>query len=255
VNAHEAMPDGGELTIGTENVTLDEGQAEHRPGAYPGTFVRLSVSDTGSGIEDEVLPKIFEPFFSTRETGSGLGLSIVQNTVEQCDGWIEVVSEVGRGSTFHIFVPVFWTDLESESPTAEPQPELRGHGERILLVEDNDRVRAAISEMLRAGGYEVLQAADAGEAIEVFEQEKGNLHMVISDVVLPNRNGLQLVEQLHAQAPGLPVLLTSGYTDQQAQWPAIRERGLRFLQKPFSLSQLLPIVREVLTGQQPPGAV
>jgi CheY-like chemotaxis protein len=212
------------------------------------------VSDTGSGIEAEVLPQIFEPFFSTKEAGSGLGLSIIQNTVEQCQGWIEVDSEVGRGSTFHIFVPVFWTDLDSESPTAEPQPELWGHGERILLVEDNDRVRAAISEMLRAGGYEVLQAAGTGEAIELFEQEEGNLHMLISDVVLPNRNGLQLVEHLHSRVPGLPVLLTSGYTDQQAQWPAIRERGLRFLQKPFNLSQLLPVVREVLTGRWPPAS-
>jgi DNA-binding NtrC family response regulator len=102
--------------------------------------------------------------------------------------------------------------------------------------------------MLRAGGYEVLQAADAGEAIEVFEKQEGNLHMIFADVVLPNRNGLQLVDQLHAWAPGLPVLLTSGYTDQQAQWPAIRERGFRFLQKPFSLTQLLPVVREVLDG-------
>jgi PAS domain S-box-containing protein len=247
LNAKEAMLEGGELTIKTENVTLDQDQVEHRLGAYPGTFVRLSVSDTGIGIEDEALPQLFEPFYSTKETGSGLGLSIVQNTVQQCDGWIEIESEIGRGSAFHIFFPVFWTDLE-EPPTVELRPELMGHGERILLVEDDTRVRVAISEMLRAGGYEVLQAADAGEAIEVFEKQEGNLHMIFADVVLPNRNGLQLVDQLHAWAPGLPVLLTSGYTDQQAQWPAIRERGFRFLQKPFSLTQLLPVVREVLDG-------
>ncbi len=248
LNAKEAMPEGGEIAIKTENVTLDENQIDQRPGAYPGTFVRLSISDSGSGIDDEVLPQVFEPFFSTRETSSGLGLSIVQNTVQQCDGWIEIDSEIGRGSTFHIFIPVFWTDLK-EPPTVEVQPEMWGRGERILLVEDNTRVRAAISEMLRAGGYNVLQAADTGEAIEIFEQEKGEVHMVFADVVLPNRNGIQLVDQLHTRAPGLPVLLTSGYTDQQAQWPAIRERGFRFLQKPFSLNQLLPTVREVLTGQ------
>jgi two-component system cell cycle sensor histidine kinase/response regulator CckA len=246
VNAHEAMLGGGKLTIKTENVTLNEEQCRDMPGAYPGTFVRLSISDTGVGMDEETLQHIFEPFFSTKEKGTGLGLTVARNIVEQCNGWIQVRSEIKQGSTFHVYLPASPMDVESETREDELSPGSRGKGERILLVEDNDGVRGAVSEMLHYGGYVVVGAASAAEALDVFEKEKGDFRLVFSDVVLPDRDGLQLIDQLLAQNPGLLVLLTSGYTDQRSQWPIIEERGFGFLRKPFGLSDLLPAVGEVI---------
>lgn len=252
VNAHEAMLEGGQITIKTETVTLDSAQCPPIPPTHPGTFVRLSVADTGIGMTPETIQRIFEPFFSTKQKGSGLGLSIVYNIAEQCEGWVDVSSEIGRGSTFQVYLPVLIEDLAQDSGAAAPQPELQGQDERILLVEDDEGVRATVSEMLRTHGYIVVEAEDVTKALEIFEKEGKSFDLVFSDVVLPDRDGLQLIEELLSLRPQLPILLTSGYTDQRAQWPLIQESGFHFLQKPFGLSDLLPAIRKALeTGQAP----
>jgi PAS domain S-box-containing protein len=248
VNAYEAMPQGGKLTIKTESVLLDEEMCQQMPQAQPGTFVRLVVMDTGSGMDNETLQQVFEPFFSTREKGTGLGLTIVRNIVEGYDGWIEAHSEPEQGSTFQVYLPACFADVDYETAGIEPQPEIWGAGERVLLVEDDEGVRSAVSEMLTAGGYVVTGAANAEEAVSVFEREEGNFDLVFSDVVLPDEDGLYLVEWLLSQKPELSILLTSGYSDQRAQWLRISEKGYHFLRKPFGLAELLPVVARALQG-------
>jgi len=249
VNAKESMPEGGKLTLMTETITLNEDQSRHTPGAYPGTFVCLSVIDTGVGLDEETIRHVFEPFFSTKQKGTGLGLPIANGIVRQYAGWIEVSSTPWQGSTFRVCLPVFLGDVESEQEIALP-PGLQGMGERILVVEDNEGVRAAVSEMLLSGGYVVFEAASAGEALDLFEKEEGEFDLVISDVVLPDEDGVTLVDRLLTRKPGVSVLMSSGYMDERAQWPLIRARGYHFLQKPFGYDELMPVVREILCQRQ-----
>ena len=248
LNAREAMPDGGKITIRTETVNMDADQCRSMPDAYPGTFVCLSVTDTGIGMDEETLPHIFEPFFSTKSKGTGLGLSITYSIVRQHGGWIDVHTEFEHGSTFQVYLPAVFADQESEPAEKSLIPGPQGLGERILLVEDETGVRAAVSEMLRAGGYEVITAESARQALHVFEKEGGDFDLVFSDVVLRDRDGLQLVGELLSRNPELAVLLSSGYIDQRSQWPIIAERGFHFLQKPFGFSALLSAVREAMQG-------
>jgi two-component system cell cycle sensor histidine kinase/response regulator CckA len=246
INAHEAMPEGGKLTMMTETIALDHDRCQHMPASYPGTFVRLSITDTGSGIDPEIMPRIFEPFFSTKEKGSGLGLAIADSITRQYNGWIDVHSELGRGTTFQVYLPALSEAAADELGEVAPPPVLRGRGERILLVEDDDGVRAAISEMLRMNGYAVVEAESAEKALGLFEREDGHFDLVFSDVVLPDKDGLGLVDQCLLLNPDLRVVLTSGYTDHRSQWSIIRERGFRFLRKPFDLSSLLAAIGEAL---------
>lgn len=245
INAVEAMPKGGTLTIEIEQIALNEEKCRSAAKACPGPFVRLSISDTGVGIEPEVVQHIFEPFFSTKKAGSGLGLAIAYNVVEQSQGWIEVDSEPGKGSAFHVYLPVV-ADSEIETAAVLALGEYQGHGERILVVEDDQGVRATVSEMLQASGYFVENVDSGRAALEVFAQEKGRFHLLFSDVVLPDMDGLELVDELLSQKPELPVLLSSGYTDKRSQWPIIQQRGFHFVQKPYGLSALLPAVRQAL---------
>jgi two-component system cell cycle sensor histidine kinase/response regulator CckA len=248
VNAQEAMPEGGRLTIRTENVTMDEEQVQSMPGASHGTFVCLSVTDTGIGMDTGTMSQMFEPFFSTKEKGTGLGLSVAKNIVEQHGGWIWAESTVGKGSTFRVYLPAFPGTEVGEARQVAALPELQGHGERVLLVEDNEGVRASVSEMLRASGYAVFEASSASQALDVFDEAQGAFDLVLSDVILRDRGGIQLVEELLAKSPGLSVLLTSGYADHRSQWSLIRDKGFRFLRKPFGLKELLPAVAETLQG-------
>ena len=245
INAQESMPEKGRITVKTETVALDQDLCLGRPEAIPGTYVCLSVTDTGIGMDEDTLQHIFDPFYSTKEKGAGLGLSIARNIAIQHEGWIEVSSAPGEGSTFRIYLPVLDADPEREAQDAPPAGS-PGRGERVLLVDDDDNVRAAVSEMLRTGGYAVVEAANAKQALDIFEAEAGEFALVFSDIILPDKDGIELVDELSAQKPGLPVLLTTGYTDQRSQWPIIVERGLAFIQKPFGLSDLLPAVRQVL---------
>ena len=208
----------------------------------------VAIQDTGSGISPEVLDRIFEPFFSTKEIGkgTGLGLSVVYGVVSQHGGWIDVESEVGRGTTFDVYLPVTTAEAEEISAKEVPIAEVNGHGERILVVEDEDAVQEFATRALRDSGYKVLQAADAEEALAVFEREKGKVDIVFSDVALPSKSGLQLADELLARHPNLHVLLSSGYTDQKSQWSVIRERGYGFVQKPYAIRDLLGTIREVI---------
>ncbi len=247
-NARDAMPEGGTLTIRTENVLLEEETVKGILDARPGRFVRLSVEDTGTGMDEETMQHIFEPFFTTKEAGrgTGLGLSVVYGIVRQHGGWINVASETGRGAVFSIYLPASPVKPEEEDTRAVSLKLLRGSGERILLVEDEEGVRGFASEVLRGHGYSVAEAASVKDALDVFEREGGDFHMVVSDVVLPDRSGLHLVDRLLSRKPGLRVLLSSGYTDQKLQWPLIQARNYRFLQKPYTVADLLQAVREVL---------
>jgi two-component system cell cycle sensor histidine kinase/response regulator CckA len=244
-NAHEAMPEGGTLAIRTETVVLDEEGCRDIPRAYPGTFVGLSVADTGVGLDEEIKRRVFEPFFSTKQKGIGLGLTIASSIMRQYNGWLDVQSMPGQGSTFRICLP-------APGGAADQAEEdvlslhARGRGERILLVEDNEGVRAAVAEMLQAGGYVVVEAASAREALDLNEEQGGRFDLVFTDVVLPDQDGLQLVDQLLSREPGLAILMSSGYMDERAQLSLIRDRGFHFLQKPFGFEELMPALRRAM---------
>ena len=248
INAKDAMPDGGYLVIATQNAEIDEAYCQEYSYARPGSFVCLSIQDTGIGMDEETLQHIFEPFFSTKELGkgTGLGLSVVYGIVKQHEGWINVSSQPAEGARFEVYLPAFTQRPQESEVEAVAASELSGHGERVLVVEDDDAVRAFVVRALRDHGYTVFEATTAGEALDVFESENKRFDLCVSDVVLPDRSGLELVEQLCTLKPELSVLLCSGYTEHKSRWSAIREKGISFLRKPFSLETLLLAVKEAL---------
>jgi PAS domain S-box-containing protein len=245
INARDAMPDGGRLTIGAENVTLSEADAEAFPEGRAGQVVRLAVSDTGTGMDPETLARVFEPFFTTKEPGqgTGLGMSVAHGIARQHGGWIGAESTPGKGTTFAIFLPRVGEEVVAEAPREAP-PEVDGAGRRVLVVEDEPAVLAFAHTALTRGGYEVTAAGTAREALALFEREEGAFALVFSDVVLPDQNGLKLVDELQSRRADVNVLLCSGYPDPQAGWAAVEERGLRFIQKPYSLAALLAAVAD-----------
>lgn len=248
LNASDAMPQGGTLTIQTRNVVLGDQQSLEISGSRPGRFVCLSVSDTGIGMDKEVREQIFEPFFSTKKVGegSGLGLSTVYGIVKQHHGWIRVSSELGKGTTFEIHLPAFSEKLEEEEVEALNLDGLKGRGERILLVEDDRNVSEFAARVLTENGYEVLVASNSEHALTLFHREGARVELVFSDVVLPGKSGVQLVEHLLSLDAALRVLLCSGHRDDKSQRSMIEERGFRFLQKPYSMGGLLQAVKEVM---------
>jgi len=249
VNARDAMLEGGKITIKTENVEIDKDYCETYTYARPGQFVRLSIEDEGMGMDKEVMQHIFEPFFTTKEVGkgTGLGLSVVYGIVNQHEGWINVYSEPGRGSVFKVYPPASFVALpEKGKVEVVSKQDFQGKGEKILLVEDDEAIRQFAQRVLAERGYEVFAAAHAEEANRIFVEEKGYFHLVFSDVILPGKSGLPMIEQFLSIRPDLEVLLTSGYTDQKSQWPIIQEKGYRFIQKPYGLTDLLRVLREVL---------
>jgi CheY-like chemotaxis protein len=248
VNARDAMPNGGELFIKTYRVTLDEGRLDDSPEARAGAFVVLGVADTGQGIDQETRERIFEPFFTTKGPGegTGLGLSTVYGIVRQHEGWISVHSEPGRGTSFKVYLPETSIPPEEKSRDAFSLQDLRGQGERILVVEDEDELREIATRMLRGKGYWVAEAPNVTEAVAIFEKEQGNFQLLFSDVILSDQSGLQLVEKLRKRKPELRVVLTSGYADQKVQWPIIQKENYPFLQKPYSLKDLLRTIAGVL---------
>jgi len=252
VNARDAMPKGGTLTLRTDNVVIDANYCALFPEARPGEFVRLAISDTGTGIPPDVLPHIFEPFFTTKSKGKGigLGLSVVYGIVRQHSGWIVVNSMVGEGTTFEIYFPAVKEKVlpqeESEFFLPSSLEALKGHGESILVVEDSDGVREFVRDALKQHGYQVYTAENGKNALQVFRQWKKKIALVFVDVVLPDENGLHLIETFCQEKTDLKCLLTSGYTDQKSQWPLIQQKKYPFLQKPFNLIQLLKAVQSAL---------
>ncbi|MEW6379267.1 MAG: ATP-binding protein [bacterium] len=252
VNARDAMPKGGRLTIKTENVILDEKDSENIPEARPGQFVCLQIADTGCGMDERTAERIFEPFFTTKEIGrgTGLGLSVVYGIVKQHEGWINIYSRLGEGSVFKVYLPVLLSQAYWKGEEVIPLQDLQGRGERILVVEDEEGVRKSTVRVLQKNNYTVNEASSGREALDICERAQGKFALVLSDVVLPDQSGLELVNRLLARQPDLKVLMTSGYTDQKSLWPAIQQRGFRFLQKPYSLSDLLRNLREIIEGDK-----
>jgi PAS domain S-box-containing protein len=250
VNARDAMPHGGRLTIETRNVTLDETYNRMHPQVRPGEYVLLAVSDTGTGMDPQTKARVFEPFFTTKGAGkgTGLGLAVVHGVVTQGEGHIEVYSEVGQGTTFKLYLPAVKEQLKSGKSVHGLDPMPRG-SETLLLVEDEDAVRALARHVLTACGYTVLEAADGRDAVQVAERHAGSIDLVVSDVVMPHLGGRQLVERLVAVRPGMKVLFLSGYTDYAVVRHGVLEADHAFLQKPFTPTALAQKVRDVL-GQK-----
>jgi PAS domain S-box-containing protein len=247
VNARDAMQKGGKLTIETANVELDENYARNHVAVKSGPYVMLSVSDTGVGMTPEVRDRVFEPFFTTKEKGkgTGLGLSTVYGIMKQSGGNIWVYSEPGKGTTFKIYLPRVDEPLE-EAGEKVVQKELTGRGETILVVEDEEKVRQLTVQILTKNGYTVLEASHGDEASHICEQHKGPIHLMVMDVVMPGMNGRQLAKSLEPHHPEMKVLYMSGYTDNAIVHHGILEKGLSFLQKPFTMDGLVRKVREVL---------
>ncbi len=248
VNARDAMPDGGTITIVTENVRLDRDEAAIIPDARPGSFVRLSLEDTGTGMDPQVIEHIFEPFFTTKKVGegTGLGLSTVYGIVKQHDGWINVYSEPGQGAVFKVYLPAFdvGTGWETDETGSREPP--RGAGEKILVVEDEKGVCDFVVRAFRQYGYEVFAADSIAEGEKIFNEHPGGIDLLFTDVLLPDGSGLRLAQQLRGRQPDLAILLCSGYSDGHFRWTAEDKETFRLLQKPCALNDLLCAVKEVL---------
>jgi two-component system cell cycle sensor histidine kinase/response regulator CckA len=251
LNARDAMPRGGTLSIETANVELDAGYASNHPEAAAGRHVLLAISDTGVGMDRAVQKHVFEPFYTTKEVGkgTGLGLATVYGIVKQSGGSIFVYSEPGRGTTFKIFLPC--ADVAAEVAIAQPHTvrALDGH-ETILLVEDQPEVRAVARVALTRHGYTVLEASQGDEALRIEKDHHERIHLLLTDVVMPAMGGRELAQRLRERRPDVRVLYTSGYTDDAIVHHGVIEPGVAFIQKPFTPTGLLRKVREVLDGRE-----
>jgi PAS domain S-box-containing protein len=249
VNARDALPQGGRLTIETANVELDSSFTYHSVVLSPGKYVMLAVTDNGCGMDAKTQAHIFEPFFTTKEKGkgTGLGLATVYGIVKQSGGYVWVYSEPGRGTSFKIYLPRI--EEEAYQSVKERRPEskavLRG-SETVLLVEDEDGVRQLAREYLEASGYTVMEAADGRKALEMAETNAGPIHLLMTDVVMPGVSGRELAERIEKLRPGIKVLFMSGYTDQAVVHHGILENDAVLLQKPFTLATLAEKLREIL---------
>jgi PAS domain S-box-containing protein len=248
VNARDAMVNGGRLSIELSNALLNGQFHENQPGAKPGPYVLMRISDTGVGMNKETLRRIFEPFFTTKskEHGTGLGLSVVYGIVQQHDGLVDVQSEPGRGATFCVYLPASERRSTPTHVKSHPAPS-RGH-ETILLVEDEVAVRTLAAKVLERAGYQVLHAADGLEACEVFKQNADAIHLVLLDVVMPRMGGRAAYEKISAFRPGVPVIYCSGYSEQALQGGFELPRHVRLIQKPYVPNELLNCIRNVLDG-------
>lgn len=246
VNAKDAMPSGGTLTIQTENILIDDSTRRGQTFIRPGSYVMLSVSDTGMGMDKETQSRIFEPFFTTKEKGkgTGLGLSTVYGIVKQSGGYVMVQSELGSGSTFHIYLPQ--VEGAAEKQAAPAARAAAGGTETILLVEDEESVRQLVHDTLEAKGYKVVDAGNGDEGIRVAARYDGKIDLLITDVVMPGTGGRELAQQIVKSRPGTKVLYLSGYAEDAILSEGGIENATAFLQKPFTLQNLSRKVREVL---------
>jgi PAS domain S-box-containing protein len=247
VNARDAMPHGGEMTIETENVYLDAEYAKHHIAVEPGPYVMLAVSDNGCGMDEEIRAQIFEPFFTTKEQGkgTGLGLSTVYGIIKQSKGSIWVYSEVEQGTTFKVYLPRVDEGVEKAVHSQESKPDGKGH-ETVLLVEDDEIVRGIARMSLELGGYKILTATSAHEALLICGQDKEPIHLMLTDVIMPGMSGPVLAEQIRKLLPQLTVLYMSGYTQDAIVHHGVLREGVNFIEKPFTPGALARKVREVL---------
>ena len=256
LNARDAMPDGGELRIGLERIRIKEGQETPLPEMPPGEWVRVTVTDTGTGIPSDVLPHIFEPFFTTRAPlGHGLGLAQAYGIVKQHEGYIDVETEVGHGTTFTLY----WPALPVSRPEAirpEPPTLSFGSGETVLVVEDDDAMRKALMDALEMLNYQVLSAKHGLEALAVFERHEGDpstgsgqrISVVLSDWAMPLMGGLELARELNQRYPTVKVLMLTGYPLDRRTRATAPEGVVGWVQKPPSLEQLARVVAQAVKG-------
>jgi two-component system cell cycle sensor histidine kinase/response regulator CckA len=250
VNARDAMPRGGKLTIETANVNLDEAFAQQHVGIRAGPHIMLAVTDTGIGMNAATKARIFEPFFTTKpkDKGTGLGLSTVFGIAQQSGGAVWVYSEPGKGTAFKVYLPRVDREV-GQVRTAALRPVKRG-SETILLVEDDDQVRLVARGILRRNGYEVIEARQGGEALLHGKQHPGPIHLMLTDVVMPEMSGPELAKRLAKDRPDMKVLCMSGYTDDSIVRHGVLEAQIAYLQKPFTPDALTRKVREVLDSRQ-----
>jgi two-component system, cell cycle sensor histidine kinase and response regulator CckA len=248
VNARDAMPTGGKLTIKTENVVLNAAHAREHLGMTPGSYVMLAITDTGVGMDEATQAHIFEPFFTTKEVGkgTGLGLSTVFGIVRQCEGSILVNSKVGAGATFTVFLPLVEDPADESVDAAQPDT-LRGT-ETILLVEDEEQIRIVARVILRKQGYQVLEARNGDEALALCESHEGAIDLLLTDVVMPGLSGPELARQVVLARDGIKVLFMSGYTDDALIRHGAFHTGIAYMQKPITPDGLIRKVRTVLDG-------
>jgi len=249
LNARDAMPKGGKLTVETANVEIDEEYAAAHVAVKPGSYVMIAMSDSGCGMDEDIRVNIFDPFFTTKEPGkgTGLGLSTVYGIVKQSGGNIWVYSEPGVGTTFKIYLPRIEEAESVESETGEHSTTSDGE-ETILLVEDDASVRAVVIAMIAGSGYTILEAPHGDKALRICKEHKGNINLLLSDVVMPGMSGPELADQIEGRYPGMKVLFMSGYTDNAIQHHGVLEPGTAFIEKPFSPAMLTRKIREVLDG-------
>ena len=255
LNARDSMPDGGVVEISAENVTLDENAVAKNSDSRPGEFVCLQVADHGSGMSPQILSRIFDPFFTTKDVGkgTGLGLSTIHGIVKQHEGWVEVISEVGKGSTFKVFLPASSAGPARAMQAPKPAAPEAGKGETVLVVEDDVPVRELACMALRKRGYEVIQAANGPEAIEVWKKSPGKVDLLLTDMVMPNgMSGGELAKDLMTRNPNLKIIYTSGYSPEILKQDSILAQGINFLPKPYDLPALLKAVRLCLDGGKLP---
>ncbi|PYU60150.1 MAG: hybrid sensor histidine kinase/response regulator, partial [Acidobacteria bacterium] len=255
VNARDAMPMGGKLKIQTGNVELDQAYTWNHPGSKVGSYVILTVTDTGTGMDAGTLTHIFEPFFTTKERGkgTGLGLSTVYGVVKQSNGYIWVDSALGKGTSFQIYLPQHVGQLVVDAPITDSREKLRG-SETILLVEDADPLRKLAQTFLEGGGFCVLSAENGEKALELATRFGGKFDLLLTDVVMPGMNGRVLAEQLFSRQPGMKVLYMSGYTDSFIAGHGVLDPKMHLLHKPFTEEVLIRKVREVLDGGKGPAS-
>jgi CheY-like chemotaxis protein/two-component sensor histidine kinase len=247
VNAKDAMPSGGKLTIETTNVELDETYARRHLVGKAGRYMVLSVSDTGVGMTPEISERVFEPFFTTKEKGkgTGLGLSTVYGIVKQSGGNIWVYSEPGKGTTFRIYLPRVDEPLE-EYKEKVVKEELTCGSETIIVVEDEEVVRKLVVQILKRQGYKVLEGGRPSEALHICNKYDSPINLLVTDVVMPEMSGRELAEHLKSIRPGVKVLYISGYTENAIVHHGVLEKGVNYIQKPFMMDVLTQKVREVL---------
>jgi signal transduction histidine kinase/CheY-like chemotaxis protein len=260
LNACDAMPHGGTLTVETANLALTPEYVRQKAGVQvrPGPYARISISDTGHGMSRETLGRIFEPFYTTKPVGqgTGLGLATVYGLVKQADGYIWVYSEPGIGTTFKVYLPIITPD-EAVEPVSEEGSTL-GSGETVLVVEDEPDVRRMAARSLAEAGYSVLEAAGGEEALAIVLEAGSPLRVVLTDVVMPDGNGRELGARIAEIRPELPLIFMSGYTDEDVIRRGLLERGQRFIQKPFSPEALARLVHDALRADSrmpPPSKV
>jgi two-component system cell cycle sensor histidine kinase/response regulator CckA len=249
VNARDAMPDGGKLILQTANVVIDEDYARSHLEAKPGRYVLLRVSDTGSGIDKETLEHIFEPFFTTKGLGqgTGLGLAMVFGVVKQHQGFVNCYSEIGHGTTFKIYLPAVISLTRSDLPIITSMPQ--GGTETILLVDDEELIRDLGQRILSKAGYTILTASNGEEALDLYRSNKGNISMVMLDLIMPGMGGKRCLEELLVMDPNVKVLVASGYSADGPTKEALSNGAKGFVAKPFDMREVLEMVRKTIDEQ------